>query len=441
MREGQQAFPKKAFPEPFRRHASGLLLLLFGGLLLPALCIAFLEAVASLFVSRPTDAYLLSARLNHTWSPNARTVHAEWVDGNPDFPVPYVHVTNRQGWLESYDIAEKKPRGTWRIFYVGDSFTEGTAPMDQSVPSFVEQELAGRATAAGWNVEVINTGTTSYSPMIVYVLVRYILSAYQPDLIVFNVDMTDDYDDWIYHQTALYDRDGNPWAVPPRDLASDLVAETRTGTRRATMLTRIASFLQRHSHVWNLVNSRPRGRGPAPEASVDSPLYQRWSWCAEPWDALTEENAGRTLDLIGRIAGYCRQHGIRLMLTGVPHYPQMARGSGGVPPWSGRPHREIARVARAGGAVYLDSLAALTPLVEPTPHDWYYYSGDMHFNPRGHRIWADAQLAFLLDPRNGLLPAAFYRADPADSSSAALRKSPSASAPLPTAASDAARPR
>jgi len=31
----------------------------------------------------------------------------------------------------------------------------------------------------------------------------------------------------------------------------------------------------------------------------------------------------------------------------------------------------------------------------------------MHFNPRGYRLWADAQLVFLLDPAHALLPEGF----------------------------------
>ena len=35
----------------------------------------------------------------------------------------------------------------------------------------------------------------------------------------------------------------------------------------------------------------------------------------------------------------------------------------------------------------------------PRPTSPRAHRNDMHFNPRGYRLWADAQLAFLLDPR------------------------------------------
>jgi hypothetical protein len=57
---------------------------------------------------------------------------------------------------------------------------------------------------------------------------------------------------------------------------------------------------------------------------------------------------------------------------------------------------------------YHNAFEALKPLITGTPQTHYYYAGDMHFNPRGYRIWADAQYRFLTDGANHLLPAGFY---------------------------------
>ena len=77
---------------------------------------------------------------------------------------------------------------------------------------------------------------------------------------------------------------------------------------------------------------------------------------------------------------------------------------------STRPHREIARTVREGGAPYLDSYAALKPFVVGADQPTYYYRDNMHFNPRGNALWADAHVRFLLDPAHQLLPKAFYAA-------------------------------
>ena len=106
----------------------------------------------------------------------------------------YLHL-QYPGMVRKLRRQKNKAPDTFRIFYLGDSFTEGTAPMDQSVPSRVEQTLNDLVQNSSLNFEVINTGTTSYSPTIFYILARYVLTDYDPDLIVVNVDMTDDFDD------------------------------------------------------------------------------------------------------------------------------------------------------------------------------------------------------------------------------------------------------
>ena len=125
---------------------------------------------------------------------------------------------------DSYDIKKTKPDNTYRIFYIGDSFTEGTVGMKQSVPSIVEKSLNSKNSDTKF--EVINTGTASYSPSIFYILVRYYLSEYSPDLLVLNVDMTDMYDDFRYRQVMQLGKDGAPYAIHPGVIHDSAVSYT-----------------------------------------------------------------------------------------------------------------------------------------------------------------------------------------------------------------------
>ena len=96
----------------------------------------------------------------------------------PTFPNPIRFTTITEGWLETYNVEYKKPKGLYRIMYLGDSFTAGTAPMDESVPSLVEQGLK----LVNKNIEVVNTGVSSYSPLLMYLLLRHNIIQYSPDL-------------------------------------------------------------------------------------------------------------------------------------------------------------------------------------------------------------------------------------------------------------------
>ena len=398
-----------------RRRGRTIALAVAVNALVLAIAIAGLELIGWCSVNLPTSHVVPSWRLNHTWRPSSKVKHPGWAKSDLRFPEPYTHVYNKQGWIETYDVEPHKPAGTYRVFYLGDSFVEGPMPMEQSLPSLVERQLNERARGKGVRFEVVNTGTSSYSPTIYYVLMRYVVADYEPDLVVVCVDMTDDYDDWKYSETAIPDDEGNPVAVPQRNLYTSAFIDTPQGAVRATLMARVELFLYRNSHFYNLIQSRRLGARAQETASSPPPaedaVYPRWAWCQHQWDEQTRTNVGRTLDVLRRTAAFCKSKGIRLVLTSVPHHRQYAAGRrGGDPPlWSSRPHEEIARLAQAEGTPYLDAFERLAPHIRGTPQGKYYYNRDMHFNPTGSRLWARAHLDFLTDERRGLLPEAFWR--------------------------------
>ena len=109
-------------------------------------------------------------------------------------------------------------------------------------------------------------------------LIRYKILDYAPDLIVLVVDMTDDFDDWKYRQTALYDADGNPKAVPPRNAYLSEYVDTESGPVEATFWTRAQLFLYRHSYFYAyLLSRREPTTGSRRQPVADA--YPRWAWC------------------------------------------------------------------------------------------------------------------------------------------------------------------
>jgi hypothetical protein len=398
--------------------------------------LALLELTGWLMVGRPSHAlrsswgfnnHLCSSwRLNHTCEPLSKWVCRDYITGNPDFPKPFVRVYNRQGWSESYNIPLQKPKGTFRIFYVGDSFVEGICPVEQSLPDIIESRLNLDNKDKNLRIEVINTGTWSYSPILYYINIRYMICNFQPDLIVVAVDMTDDYDDWKYKLTALFDKKGNPWAVRPTNYFLTPFIDIGHGAVRATLFRRAQYFLYQKSSFYNMMKNFIRSNIKVSQSGFErngtggtiatigksnkGVFYKYWQWCQEPWDSTTTTQVQTTLDYIRRICEFCHERNIKLMLTSVPHYWQyngdaLGRGK---PGFSARPHKEIAGVAAQCGVPYHNAFDDLKPLITCTPQTKYYYARDMHFNPRGYRIWADAQYKFLNDSSKHLLPAGFY---------------------------------
>jgi lysophospholipase L1-like esterase len=377
------------------------------------------ETITSFFVERSGDHIERDYRINHRWTKNSTSTHKEWIGNNPDFQEPYVHKYNNQGWIEDYDIQKSKRPNTYRIFYLGDSFTEGTVPMDLSVPSVVENRLNKLGREKNLSFEVINTGTSSYSPTIFYVLTRYVLMDYAPDLIVVNIDLTDDFDDWKYKQTLILDNDGNPWAVPPRDIYKAAYIDTIKGAVKPNAFMKLELFLVQHSYIYTFLRkffspeNIDSGAQDIHTNHINTQVYQRWGWCKTEWDDNTTANVNHTLGLLRRLARFCQKNNVKIMFTSVPHYKNYAgnRKDAGTPAWSSRPHYAIEKVAAEQDVPYLNSFEKLTPFISGTPQHTYYYKNDMHFNPRGYRIWADAHLDFLVKKENGLLPETFYSTD------------------------------
>jgi hypothetical protein len=371
-----------------------------------ALLVAGVEYFFSLRATRSRDVIAPHARLNHVWPANTGRLNQGEGDRDSENAQPFFQYFNAQSWLEEYDVSLTKPTDTFRIFYVGDSFVEGATPMDRNLPSLVERKLSERFATSGTAFEVINTGTRSYSPILYYILIRYYLAEYDPDLIVLNIDMTDDFDDFKYRQTLVTDENGDPWAAPRRDIFGAVYLDTERGPIALGWREKLHLWLYMNSYTYNWLIAR----NTTPEVSplIDSAAevgvgYSRWQWVEREWEGQTAENAMYTLRMIGRIARYCAANDIGLLLTAVPHFRQFTDVDG-ERAWSLRPHREIARVAAEQGVPYFDAHAALAPKIAGTEQTEYYARGDMHFNLRGYRLWAKAHFEALIDPTLGLLP-------------------------------------
>lgn len=345
--------------------------------------------------------------LNHVMIPNTTKEFKRFAESNPRFPKPFIHQYNSQGWAETNDIIEKKPTNTYRIFYVGDSFVEGAVSMEENLPSQVKRFLKEKYANAPIKFEIINAGTTSYSPILYYILIRHYISKFDPDLIVISVDMTDDYDDDKYRETLKVDKEGNPLAAPPRNIFKSDYVDTETGKVAMGWRERTHLWLYLHSNFYYLTVPNLQqilgSTNSVPELDR-SKFYHRWQWVKKEWDEPTTENVAFSMDVLGRIADYCNENDIKLLLTGVPHHLQMQYEENCDRKWSKRPHEEIEKVAKEKGVAYFDGVDALEPYVNGSEHTKYYYHHDMHFNPEGYVIWADAHINALQDTTLNLLP-------------------------------------
>jgi hypothetical protein len=92
--------------------------------------------------------------------------------------------TNRFGFRHG-DREPSKPKGTFRIAVLGDSFIEAfQVPYDQTVCAVMERKLAGCDALAGRPVEVLNFGVSGYGTAQELLMLRHYVWQYEPDAVV-----------------------------------------------------------------------------------------------------------------------------------------------------------------------------------------------------------------------------------------------------------------
>ena len=321
--------------------------------------------------------------LNHVWVPNqVRTTTAFADRGVP----PYTRQVNEQGWMMDREVTVQKLQGTYRIAYLGDSFIEGTCPPEDTVPSIVERSLK----VPGFSkVEVINTGTSSYSPTLYYLLLKTKLLQFKPDLVVVTVDMTDAFDDRIYQATLTTDSDGNPVACAPGHPALATHRRTEKGLEELSESQRIlAQGAQRSSllrMVLDITAQIARKRGAKGSAGVP----ELFAWCDPSPTERGNKETNYTVGMVSRIISLAQSNGIKVVVTAVPHLEQLESR------WSVEPMNALASLCAEKKVPFLNPVDVFKKRLGSTPPSAIYIPNDMHFNTRGYRMWGEIQLEFL----------------------------------------------
>lgn len=138
-----------------------------------------------------------SQRYHHELAPNTtcRSRYPEW---------DTMFTVNNLGFRDE-PMTIEKPEGTFRILLVGDSFMEGeSVNLDQTAAQTLERELTE---TTGKQIEVVNMGVMSYSPVIYQRVIEDKGLPLDPDLVIVAVDMSDFQNDYAYAKDL--DENGN----------------------------------------------------------------------------------------------------------------------------------------------------------------------------------------------------------------------------------------
>lgn len=142
------------------------------------------ESTSGVFYVSP---YHKSIKYNSSWL-YTRTPNIQKSANGPEFS--YLIKTNSEG-LRDIEHPREKGEDEFRIVVLGGSFTEGSgvASMSTSWIKVLERNLGKRLT--GKKITVINGGVAGSDPFFGFMLLKKRLSAYDPNLVIVELDRSD----------------------------------------------------------------------------------------------------------------------------------------------------------------------------------------------------------------------------------------------------------
>ena len=321
--------------------------------------------------------------LHHVWKKNLRSTHK-----NPKYEI----ITNSNGWLETYEIKKKK-ENVYRIFCVGDSNTEGRVNNKYKTCSLLEEKLNKKFAASNINFEIINTGTSSYSTLIYYLLIKNYLIEYQPDMIFLNIDMTDIPNDSFYRNFLIKNSEGEILAITPQDNTKNIKYQLTPNGYKKIKINKFYNAILEKSDFFYFLDRAISRWGWWGKLNIKNDIdrtYNEADWLNLNWNKEIEKNIYKSTNVIKKIINLSKKNDIELVITGIPHFKQFTGEQ------SDAPHEILRNIANKNSVHYFDLFENLKNNYQKNELSNFYWKGDpTHFNKSGNKIWADLFFVYL----------------------------------------------
>jgi lysophospholipase L1-like esterase len=305
-----------------------------------------------------------------------------------------VEVTINSLGLRDDELPQQKAPDVWRLVVLGDSFSFGWGvERGEGYCDLLEQGLA----RGQQRVQVINAGVPGWGPVQEWLWLLHQGHSFAPDAVLWQLS-TNDVDELAMNGVEL-----GPDLLP--------LSMTRDGLLRDSEFDRIATRLERLGidPEQAFEDARAGRASPTVRKTLRTVLEKRADddgeapALIEDWDpdalevALGHEAALRVqylLHLVSTLRTACEQQGmaLRVVLAG--------REGSGAEESPGSPRRALAAALSVLGAEAFDATALLAAHDDP---DDYFRHDRVHWSPQGHRLVAEALVAWLADdPALGL---------------------------------------
>jgi len=318
-------------------------------------------------------------------------------------PYRYAYRTNSLGFRDRRPRHIPLQTAARRILFIGDSFTEGVGvDYDASFVGLLDKRLGAM------NVAVLNAAVSSYSPIIYWAKVRYLVETVGlrfSDLVVY-IDPSD-----IEDETEYYlDADGHVQSHRDDELQHDKEIQTHRAAEAAAAYRRflgVRPFLRDHTTLVHLAGLGARNvlsnvtvnAGPATDPVADMLNARRALWTVDQtlWDEFGRRGLELAASHMESLNALCLRHGIALRIAVYPWPDHIARhdlDSRQVGYWRAWCERHHVPFINHFPDFVNDAPGWRRTLLEN------FIPGDVHWNQNGHRKIADRFMASYLYERS-----------------------------------------
>lgn len=310
---------------------------------------------------------------HHDLAPGVEFDDARWG------PLQYRIRTNSLGFKDRSTRRVELSSPNHRIVFIGDSFTEGMGvEYPATFPGIIEQELSRE------NIEVFNAAAVSYSPIIYWRKIKYLLEerSFRFDELVVFLDINDP-----ENEAKLYylDSSGN---VGETDYETRLAVAAKPDLQKRIRNNTIATFL-----ILRAIRDRFM---PEPERLIRQYAvnWKRSLWTIDTtlYEEFGREGLEKMAFYMDKLHRLLQERGIRLTVAVYPWPDQIFHGdlhSLQVSYWEAWCRERKVRFIN----YFPYFVKGNTPQERLNMIERYYIPGDCHWNEAGHRLVAETFLA------------------------------------------------
>jgi lysophospholipase L1-like esterase len=314
-------------------------------------------------------------------------------------PVAYTIETNSLG-MRSDEIGVVKPEGVVRIAALGDSATDGFfVDNAYTYPALLQRTLRER----GHAVEVMNAGHGGASIGQEFRVLRGVTHL-SPDLVVLTF-CTNDISEILGKSPDQLVRSSPDGETVGYYAARMVISHTAIGEFLLDAFIRLRSRSESPETFTSRVRAGEAGRRQALPRGYSFPGGDAFARNVETFRERYADTDGLVLDrdfspetelavtgyleTLGRVLEHCRRHGIELVLSYLPAYPEVYDPSSPM-----KMRKRLARWSEEAGLAFLD----LTPRMRErgAGRPLHLTPADFHPNPRGNLVIAETVAEFLV---------------------------------------------